>query len=100
MREDLNKRAPRMMAVLNPLRVVIDNYPEGQTEEVEAVNNPEDAAGAGNLLNTGGIEDNEMSQGVQHGLHAGANAFVEFGKHESAIGRFHATLDERLACSR
>ena len=42
-REDLNRRAPRMMAVLNPLRVVIDNYPEGQTEEVEAVNNPEDA---------------------------------------------------------
>jgi glutaminyl-tRNA synthetase len=42
-REDLNKRAPRMMAVLNPLRVVIDNYPEGLTEEVEAVNNPEDA---------------------------------------------------------
>jgi glutaminyl-tRNA synthetase len=40
-REDLNKRAPRMMAVLRPLRVVIDNYPEGQTEEVEAVNNPE-----------------------------------------------------------
>ncbi len=43
-REDLNKRAPRMMAVLHPLRVVIDNYPEGRTEEVEAVNNPEDAA--------------------------------------------------------
>jgi glutaminyl-tRNA synthetase len=43
-REDLNKRAPRMMAVLRPLRVVIDNYPEGQTEEVEAVNNPEDAS--------------------------------------------------------
>jgi len=41
-REDLNKRAPRMMAVLHPLRVVIDNYPEGRTEEVEAVNNPED----------------------------------------------------------
>jgi glutaminyl-tRNA synthetase len=41
-REDLNKRAPRMMAVLRPLRVVIDNYPEGLTEEMEAVNNPED----------------------------------------------------------
>lgn len=41
-REDLNKRAPRVMAVLNPLRVVIDNYPEGKTEELEAVNNPED----------------------------------------------------------
>jgi len=41
-REDLNKRAPRMMAVLRPLKVVIDNYPDGQVEELEAVNNPED----------------------------------------------------------
>ena len=41
-REDLNKRAPRAMAVLRPLKLVIDNYPEGQTEEFEAVNNPED----------------------------------------------------------
>jgi glutaminyl-tRNA synthetase len=41
-REDLNERAPRVMAVLRPLKVVIDNYPEGQIEEVEAVNNPED----------------------------------------------------------
>jgi glutaminyl-tRNA synthetase len=45
-REDLNKRAPRVMGVLRPLRVVIDNYPEGLVEEMEAVNNPEDA-GAG-----------------------------------------------------
>ena len=43
-REDLNKRAPRVMAVLRPLKVIIDNYPEGQVEEMEAVNNPEDAA--------------------------------------------------------
>jgi glutaminyl-tRNA synthetase len=42
-REDLNKRALRVMGVLRPLRVVIDNYPEGQSEEMEAVNNPEDA---------------------------------------------------------
>jgi glutaminyl-tRNA synthetase len=41
-REDLNKRAARVMAVLRPLKVVIDNYPEGQVEEMEAVNNPED----------------------------------------------------------
>ncbi len=41
-REDLNKRAPRAMAVLRPLRVVIDNYPEDITEELDAVNNPED----------------------------------------------------------
>jgi len=43
-REDLNKRAPRVMAVLRPLKVVIDNYPEGQVEEMEAINNPEDPA--------------------------------------------------------
>ena len=41
-REDLNRNAPRVMAVLHPLKVVIDNYPEGQVEEVDAVNNPED----------------------------------------------------------
>ncbi len=41
-RQDLNKRAPRVMAVLRPLRVVIDNYPEDQVEELDAINNPED----------------------------------------------------------
>ena len=41
-REDLNQRALRVMGVLRPLRVVIDNYPEGQVEEMDAVNNPED----------------------------------------------------------
>jgi len=41
-REDLNKRSQRVMAVLRPLRVVIDNYPEDQMEHMEAVNNPED----------------------------------------------------------
>jgi glutaminyl-tRNA synthetase len=41
-REDLNKIAPRFMAVLDPLKVVISNYPEGQVEELEAINNPED----------------------------------------------------------
>lgn len=43
-REDLNKKAPRVMAVLNPLKVVIENYPEDRVEELEAVNNPEDPA--------------------------------------------------------
>jgi glutaminyl-tRNA synthetase len=43
-REDLNKHAPRVMAVLRPLKVVLDNYPEGQVEEMEAINNPEDPA--------------------------------------------------------
>jgi glutaminyl-tRNA synthetase len=44
-REDLNKRSPRVMAVLRPLKVVIENYPEGQVEELEAANNPQDPAG-------------------------------------------------------
>lgn len=62
-----------------------------------AAADPETSQDARNLLNEGGIEDNDMSEGVQLGLHAGANTFVEFGTHESAIGLFHATLDDRLA---
>jgi glutaminyl-tRNA synthetase len=44
LREDLNKRAPRGMAVLHPLKVVIENYPAGKVEQLDAVNNPEDPA--------------------------------------------------------
>jgi glutaminyl-tRNA synthetase len=44
LRDDLNRRAPRVLGVLRPVRLVIENYPEGQSEELEAVNNPEDAA--------------------------------------------------------
>jgi glutaminyl-tRNA synthetase len=44
LREDLNRRAPRVMGVLRPLRVIIDNYPENVVEELEAINNPEDAS--------------------------------------------------------
>jgi glutaminyl-tRNA synthetase len=44
LRDDLNRRAPRAMAVLRPLRLVIENYPEGQVEMMDAVNNPEDPA--------------------------------------------------------
>ncbi len=43
-RDDLKLKAPRMMAVLDPIRLVIDNYPEGQTEELDASNNPENEA--------------------------------------------------------
>ena len=50
LREDLNKRAARVMAVLNPLKVVIENYPEGQVEELEAVNNPEDPAAGSRMV--------------------------------------------------
>lgn len=49
-REDLNKKANRIMAVLNPLKVVLTNYPEGKTEEVEAVNNPEDESAGKRLV--------------------------------------------------
>ena len=49
-REDLNKSAPRVMAVLHPLKVVITNYPEGQVEELEAENNPEDPAMGSRML--------------------------------------------------
>jgi glutaminyl-tRNA synthetase len=50
LREDLNKRAPRVMAVLNPLKVIITNYPEGQIEEMKADNNPEDPSMGSRLL--------------------------------------------------
>jgi choline monooxygenase len=63
----------------------------------EAGARQEDATTAPTLLQRGVLEDNEMSAGVQRGLRAGANAFVEFGRHESAIGHFHAALNERLA---
>jgi glutaminyl-tRNA synthetase len=42
LREDLNKRAPRVMAVLRPIKVVLENHPEGQIEQLDAINNPED----------------------------------------------------------
>jgi len=44
LREDLNRRAQRAMSVLRPLRLIIDNYPEGRVEELQAVNNPEDSS--------------------------------------------------------
>jgi len=50
LREDLNRRALRVMAVLDPLKVVIENYPDGQTEEFEAVNNPEDESAGTRML--------------------------------------------------
>jgi glutaminyl-tRNA synthetase len=49
-REDLNKRANRVLAVLNPLKVTIENYPDGQIEEMEAINNPEDETAGKRML--------------------------------------------------
>jgi len=54
-------------------------------------------ADAASLIARGGVEDNDMSEGVQRGLRAGANTFLEFGRHESAIGHFHANLAARLS---
>src|SRR6202043_1373730 len=62
-----------------------------------AVGRQSEAGSDTSLLTRGALEDNEMSAGVQRGLHAGANAFVEFGRHESAIGHFHGALSQRLA---
>jgi len=50
LRDDLNRRANRVMAVLNPVRVVIENYPEGKVEELEAINNPEDESAGTRML--------------------------------------------------
>ncbi len=49
-RADLNKRANRVMGVLRPLKVIVDNYPEGQVEQMEAINNPEDASAGTRLV--------------------------------------------------
>jgi choline monooxygenase len=64
----------------------------------DQVDSPDPVNGA-SLIARGLVEDNEMSEGVQRGLSSGANEFVEFGRHESAAGHFHATLDDRLARS-
>ncbi len=77
--------------------VVIYSMVRPDVAERASVDSPRNPAGAGSFIARGAVEDNEMSAGVQRGLHAGANEFVEFGRHESAIGHFHATLDERLA---
>ena len=50
LREDLNKRAPRLMATLKPLKVVIENYPDGQSEMLECINNPEDPSAGTRLV--------------------------------------------------
>jgi choline monooxygenase len=71
--------------------------PETAEAALIAVGRQSEAGSGPSLLTRGALEDNEMSAGVQRGLHAGANAFVEFGRHESAIGHFHGALNQRLA---
>ena len=93
-----------IMVVVDPIDVGasrVTTYilatPEAADTTLIAVGQHSDAMAAGTLLERGALEDNEMSAGVQRGLHAGANAFVEFGRHESAIGHFHSLLNQRLA---
>jgi choline monooxygenase len=93
-----------IMVVVDPINVGasrVTTYilatPEAADTILIAVGQHSDAMAAGTLLERGALEDNEMSAGVQRGLHAGANAFVEFGRHESAIGHFHSLLNQRLA---
>jgi len=90
-----------VVVVVDPIDVDhsrITSYNVAKPDVAEAVTGAAgDAGTAPSLLTRGALEDNEMSAGVQRGLHAGANEFVEFGRHESAIGHFHATLDQRLA---
>ncbi|HWS91087.1 MAG TPA: SRPBCC family protein [Mycobacterium sp.] len=93
-----------LMIVIDPVDVdhstlVVYSMVRPEVADRVSVDSSINPAGAGSLIARGAVEDNEMSAGVQRGLHAGANEFVEFGRHESAIGHFHATLDERLARS-
>ena len=73
--------------------------PEAADAVLIAVGRQNHTRNARTLLELGALEDNEMSAGVQRGLRAGANDFVEFGRHESAIGHFHGALSQRLALS-
>ena len=72
LRENLNRTAPRVMAVLDPVRLVIENYPEGQVEYVESENNPEDAAAGHRLLpfsRTLYIERDDFAETPPRGFH-------------------------------
>ncbi|GFG82576.1 (2Fe-2S)-binding protein [Mycobacterium paragordonae] len=92
-----------LMIVVDPVdveRSTVTIYSMARPELAERANSADgqyNPAAVGTLIARGSVEDNEMSEGVQRGLSSGANAFVEFGRHESAAGHFHAVLDERLA---
>jgi choline monooxygenase len=93
-----------IVVVVDPVDIghtMMTNYamvrPEAEEQALRIAAQRGEPAGPQTLLARGALEDNEMSEGVQRGLAAGANEFVEFGTHESAIGHFHATLDQRLA---
>jgi choline monooxygenase len=88
-----------LMVVIDPVDIdhtMMTSYSMARPEVAERIAHDPSFDPADSLLSRGGAEDNEMSAGVQHGLAAGANTFLEFGRHESAIGHFHANLVERL----
>lgn len=91
-----------LVVVIDPVDIghsMFTVYSMAKTEAVQRLLADPPTNPAGTLVARGAIEDNEMSAGVQRGLQAGANSFLEFGRHESAIGHFHGTLGERLAQS-
>jgi phenylpropionate dioxygenase-like ring-hydroxylating dioxygenase large terminal subunit len=92
-----------LMVVIDPVGIgqtMMTNYAMARPEVAERIALDPSFDPADTLLTRGGAEDNEMSAGVQRGLAAGANAFLEFGRHESAIGHFHANLAARLGSAR
>jgi phenylpropionate dioxygenase-like ring-hydroxylating dioxygenase large terminal subunit len=88
------------MIVIDPIDVehsMVTSYFMTKHDPGELSEENSAKAAADSLLSRGAVEDNQISLGVQRGLRARANDFVEFGRHESAIGHFHQTLEERLA---
>jgi phenylpropionate dioxygenase-like ring-hydroxylating dioxygenase large terminal subunit len=88
-----------LMAVIDPVDIdhsTFTVYSMAKAEAMQRLMTDPPTNPAGTLVARGAVEDHEMSAGVQRGLHAGVNAFLEFGRHESAIGHFHATLGQRL----
>lgn len=87
-----------IMVVIDPINIKHSRFTTYSLADPAVFGRRESAAPGGRaLVDQGALEDYTMSAGVQRGLHSGANDFVEFGRHESAIGHFHTTLDDRLA---
>lgn len=88
---DVNHSTSTVYSLADPGFATLDE------DNTSFVDRPQGPPAGRSLVGLGAVEDNAMSTAVQRGLHACANAFVEFGRHESAIGHFHRTLDDRLA---
>jgi len=90
-----------VMVAIDPIDLdhsLVSTYSMGEPRETAAgAAQPRERSDGINLVQRGTLEDNAMTAAVQKGLLAGANEFLEFGRHESAIGHFHATLRAQLA---